>query len=48
VIIKILLHAYFYYFLFILAVAYAENFRGGAKFRHNRVTSQSCGATNQL
>jgi len=22
------------------SVAYAENFRGGAKFRHNRVTSQ--------
>jgi len=22
------------------AVVYAENFRGGAKFRHNRVTSQ--------
>jgi len=22
------------------AVAYAENFRGGSKFRHNRVTSQ--------
>jgi len=21
-------------------VTYAENFRGGAKFRHNRVTSQ--------
>jgi len=32
VMIKIVLHAYFYYFLFILAVVYAENFRGGPSF----------------
>ena len=29
-------------------VAYAENFQGETKFRHNRVTSQSCDVIHQL